>query len=210
MESRAFIKTLNETEVGLTNTNDSYVYIRSDFDFSNFLLDGKDKSFPQIKDVGSKKTYTFRYEKGKEQRLYRLGQYARDVGLKPGDKICIERRIENDDKKYYISFSKKHDIVILRKFKDGYLLMRNDIGNELNGQELTMKYKDKRVSLTINYQGQIKKRKDSPNLVPFYKADFMGAANDILTSSFIELDFNKGNINPLNFENIYFYDLKSL
>lgn len=208
MESRAFIKILNETEVGLTNTNDSYVYIRSDFDFSNFLLDGSDKSFPIMEDVISHKSYTFRFEKGNEQRLYKLGKYARTVGLKPGDKICLERRIINSETKYYISYIKRNNVVILRKFKDGFLMMRNDIGDSLTTKRLILKNGGQDVSFIIKFDKMIKKRKDSPNSVPFYQID-QETSSDIFSENYILLDFNKAQIKTLDFETIYFYDLKS-
>ena len=82
IDSRIYIKSLNATEAGETNTNDSYILIPKGFDASDFfdLTEGNKKFFDAI-DPESNKKYNLRFEvtsKTKEQRIYKLGVFCRE------------------------------------------------------------------------------------------------------------------------------------
>ena len=184
-----FTKTLNATEAGMTNTNDSYILIPQSIDGS--LLFPKNGRY-KVRDYISGEDFEFRYETGREQRVYKLGQYCRMNDVQCGDIITIEHRIINDNSRLFINARKKKNIVFLQKHKDGFLIIRNDLDRHILDKVLLFSINGQRVSLLIEFDRNIKKRKDSPDELPLYKITINGdkKLQDYIKASYIELSYN--------------------
>ena len=189
IEIVTFTKTLNATEAGMTNTNDSYILIPQSID--GCLL------FPHngiyhIRDYVSGEDFKFRFENSREQRVYKLGQYCRMNNVQCGDIITIERRIINQDSRLFINSRRKKNIVFLQKHKDGYLIIRNDIGQKVLNNEVLFSVNGKNRPITIVFDRNIKKRSDSPDELPLYSVTVDNGINlqDLIKAQYLELNYS--------------------
>ena len=174
IDSRIYIKSLNATEAGETNTNDSYILIPKGFDASDFfdLTEGNKKFFDAI-DPESNKKYNLRFEvtsKTKEQRIYKLGVFCREKGLHAGDTISIEHLVIDGESSFIIRSRHLENIVLLQKFKGDYIIGRNDLGDSLFETPLTLKYNGYDINLTLSFKERAQKRSDSPDEYDVYEA----------------------------------------
>lgn len=188
-----FTKTLNATEAGMTNTNDSYVLIPQKIDASLlFPTQG-----PQlIRDFISGEDFQFRFESGREQRLYQLGRYCKENNVQCGDIISIERRTVDNNSRLFINAYRKHNIVFLQKHKTGFFIIRNDIGQSIFNRTHMFSFGGKIYELDIEFDCDVKKRKDSPTTLPLYNVQLSGQKNlsDVMSGNYIELDFHDNTI----------------
>lgn len=189
IEIVTFTKTLNATEAGMTNTNDSYILIPQSIDGS--LLFPQNGIY-QIRDYVSGEDFKFRYENSREQRVYKLGQYCRMNNIQCGDIITIERRIINQDSRLFINSRRKKNIVFLQKHKDGYLIIRNDIGQKVLNNEVQFSVNGKDRAVTIIFDRNIKKRSDSPDELPLYSVTVDDGINlqDLIKAQYLELNYS--------------------
>ena len=173
IDSRMYIKSLNATETGESNTNDSYILVPRGLDASDFfgLTSGR-RMFFDATDPTTQKSYNLRFEitGTNEQRIYMLGIFCRDKGIHAGDTICLEKLTIDGDTKYYIRHRNFNNIVLLRKIKGSYVIERNDIGNSLLGHPIALMHNGQALELTLTFKGREKKRKDSPDVFDFYEA----------------------------------------
>lgn len=155
-----FIKILNNTEIGGTNTNDTYIYLQQQYQdlFSmheyNNELRFQDKETNQI--------IIIKPTKAKECRITKMGAYWRLKNAVAGDKVIIERVERNGVKYNYISLEKNSDLFYLEYFKKNNCFIPwgqdefldfyniNNIGSKSRIQECE-----------IEYIGKIIKRADS-------------------------------------------------
>lgn len=185
----SFSKTLNATEAGMTNTNDSYVLIPQRFDAS--VLYPKQGIYMH-RDLISGESYSLRFEitKTNEQRLYKLGVYCRENNVQCGDVIQLERHISEDKSTYFINANRKHNIILLQKHKDGYLIIRNDLHRSLEQSLFSLSIFGKEYRVMIRFDKNIKKRADSPDSLPLYEVllDGQKDINEVLKSPYIEIN----------------------
>ena len=187
-------KTLNATEAGMTNTNDSYVLIPQKFD-ATILFPTQGSQL--IRDYISGDDYQFRFESGREQRLYQLGKYCRDNNVQCGDILTIERRSINNRYRLFINAKRKHSIVFLQKHKEGYFIIRNDIGANILNKVFEFSIYGNSYNLRIRFEGNIRKRKDSPTELPFYSVETIDGVNlqEKVNDSYVELNFQTKSVN---------------
>lgn len=202
IESRIYIKSLNATEAGETNTNDSYILIPKVFDASNFfdLTVGHKKFFSAI-DPETNKIYQLRFEvtsKTKEQRIYKLGVFCREKGLHAGDTISIEHLIIDGESSFIIRYRHLENIVLLQKFKGDYIIVRNDLGYSLFGTPLILKYNGYDIDLTLSFKGSAQKRIDSPDKYDLYEANLATGQklSEINKDAYIIIDIDNRSIIP--------------
>ena len=176
MLSKYFIKMLNATETGNTNTNDSYILVPNTIDASAFFDTTSTPLFIEAKDAITGAQYTLRFEAGREQRIYKLGQYCRDNNVKAGDIVSIEKRIIDGDSSYFINVVRKGDSLVLSKTRDGYFIIRNDVGASYLNTIHRMNINGTPHNVEVRFDSNIKKRADSPNAIPFYKVTVEGTA----------------------------------
>ncbi len=197
MDSRIYIKSLNATEAGESNTNDSYILISKEFDASSFFgLTTGNRMFFNALDPEANVNYELRYEvtlNNKEQRIYKLGAFCRDKGLHAGDTISIEHLMVKNESFFIIRYRKQNNIVLLQKLKGDYLIERNDIGNSLFGTIFQFDYNGQLIELQLTYKYHGKKRDDSPDEFDFYEATVSEdkKMSDIIKDKYIILDFDK-------------------
>ncbi len=190
-----YIKSLNATETGESNTNDSYILIPRGLDARDFfgLSAGKRMFFDAI-DPSTHKSYNLRFEitGTNEQRIYMLGVFCRDKNIHAGDTICLERLTVNDDTKYYIRHRNFNNIVLLQKIKGSYVIERNDVGPSLLGQPINLSYNGMDVELTLSFKERGKKRNDSPDEFDFYDASLPSGQklSEIDRDSYVILDMD--------------------
>ncbi len=202
MDSRIYIKTLNATEAGESNTNDSYILIPKEFNASDFFgLSSGNKMFFNALDPEANVNYELRYEVtsgNKEQRIYKLGVFCRDKGLHAGDTISIEHLIINKESSFIIRYRKLNNIALLQKLKGDYLIERNDIGSSLFGNPYQIDYKGQQIECKLNYKYRGKKRDDSPDEFDFYEATVSvdKKLSDIIPDKYVIIDFTEMKIVP--------------
>ncbi len=187
-------KTLNATEAGMTNTNDSYVLVPQKFDASILF---PTQGSQLIRDYISGDDYQFRFESGREQRLYQLGKYCRDNNVQCGDILTIERRAINNKSRLFINAKRKHSIVFLQKHKEGYFIIRNDISSNILDKDFEFSIYGNSYNLRIRFEGNIRKRKDSPTELPFYSVETIDGINlqEKVKGSYVELNFQTKCVN---------------
>lgn len=202
IDSRIYIKSLNATEAGESNTNDSYILIPKMYNASDFFgLTTGNKVFLNVLDPEDRVTYNLRFEvtsNTKEQRIYMLGVFCRNKNLHAGDTICIEHLIVDDQSSFIIRYRRLTNIVLLQKLKGDYLIERNDIGNSIFQQPLSLDYYGRTIELALSYKYHGKKRNDSPDEFDFYEAmvDNRQNLSEILKDQYVILDLGKMAIVP--------------
>lgn len=182
-------KTLNATEAGMTNTNDSYILIPQGID-GNLLF--QSNGIYKIRDYISGDDFEFRYESGREQRVYKLGAYCRSNNIQCGDIITIEKRIIGDNSRFFINAQRKKNIIFIQKHKEGYFIIRNDIGNNIFNEDLNFSIFGDAFKLKIKFEGNVRKRKDSPDELPLYSVTLNYNKNlqEIIKAPYVELNWN--------------------
>ena len=197
IDSRIYIKSLNATEAGESNTNDSYILIPKSFNATNFFgLTSGNKLYFNALDPEEGVTYNLRYEvtsNSKEQRIYMLGIFCRNKNLHAGDTICIEHLMIDEQSSFIIRYKRMNNIVLLQKLKGDYLIERNDIGDSIFGHPLALYHKGMSFDLILSYKYHGKKRNDSPDEFDFYEVRTGAGQNlsEIINDSYVILDFNK-------------------
>lgn len=189
IEIITFTKTLNATEAGMTNTNDSYILIPQSIDGSRLF---PQKGIYKLRDYLSGEDFEFRFESGREQRVYKLGQYCRMNNVKCGDIITIERRIINGNSRLFINVKRKNNIVFLQKHKDGYLIIRNDLGQKVLDNEVQFSVNGQDKAVRITFDRNIKKRSDSPDELPLYSVTLDKGMNlqKLIGAQYLELNYS--------------------
>lgn len=199
IESRMYIKSLNATETGESNTNDSYILVPRGLDASDFfgLTSGRRMFFDAI-DPTTQKSYNLRFEitGTNEQRIYMLGVFCRDKGIHAGDTICLEKLTIDGNTKYYIRHRNFNNIVLLQKIKGSYVIERNDVGASLLGRPIDLTYNGLAIELTLSFKERGKKRNDSPDEFDFYEATLSSGQKltDINRDSYVILDMDTNTI----------------
>lgn len=202
IDSRLYIKSLNATEAGESNTNDSYILIPKMFDATSFFgLTGSNKMFFDVIDTDDNSKYGLRFEvtsSTKEQRIYMLGAFCRKKNLHAGDKICIENLKVDGNSTFFIRYLKRTNIVLLQKLKGDYLIERNDKGSAIFQGPMQLDYNGQKVDLTLSFKYHGKKRNDSPDEFDFYEAytDTGYKFSDLNKDQYVIIDFNEMAIIP--------------
>ena len=166
MKIDRFIKFLNNTELGRGNTNESYMYIKKDFEI-DFLFEGYDNFF-SIKD-NSEETYPLRLTKGNEKRIVGLGTYYRNYNLDAGDGVVLERVEHNGKIDFMISHIKKSYVLVFMKIGMKGFEVLNET-EKIAALDFTkkLKYNGSSFSFSLTYKSTQKKQINSPDVTDFY------------------------------------------
>lgn len=164
MKSIQLIKQVNNTELGKGGTHETYILIPQDLDVSDLFLE-TDKEYA-FTDKDSGKVYVIRLTSAREKRIVGMGPYYRDNNVMAGDQILLEKRIyDNGEIAYLISLSKAEGVVFFQKVKNFFeALTPERATNLLEKQYLT----PAEETVTVEYHGEIQKRKDSPVMTKVY------------------------------------------
>ncbi|WP_448913847.1 hypothetical protein [Gemella sp.] len=108
MKKVRITKILNATETGKSNTNDTYVLLKKD-DLYNpndyFDVDKEQKVYDRKS--GAEYIIKYKFERGTEHRINKLGKYYREKNVEPGDAIIFDIYIQKKGEKMIIIDIKK-------------------------------------------------------------------------------------------------------
>lgn len=163
MKITRYIHRPNLTELGMGNTNETYMLIGGGIDLSSVFPVGVDT---EVVDQTNNKSYFLKSKVGTEFRVNQLGQLYRDYDVRPGDEL-IFTCIENGTKNVFFSVERCNRVV----------LYTSAAGSEIANIERLADFQigDNQYSLhtnvgdlNITFQEAKKKRQDSPGETNYY------------------------------------------
>ncbi|SES62026.1 hypothetical protein SAMN05216389_10177 [Oceanobacillus limi] len=173
----SFSTRLTPTSIGQSGTNDSYIYFPKAEYITDLFFDihsNHTMTFTSKKDGSS---HQFNMKFTNENRLYQFGPYARSEALEPGDEVILQK-VEYDDgqSQYYFDYIKYDNIVVL------YYLGNQKYFTTWNQErfnrfvpslpfEINVLTTSGQSTVTIEDNGLIRKRADSPNAFQSYRID---------------------------------------
>lgn len=165
MKITRYIHRPNLTELGMGNTNETYMLIGGGIDLSSVFPVGVDT---KVVDQTNGKSYILKSKAGNEFRVNQLGQLYRDYNVRPGDELtftCIDNGSKN------VFFSVEHcNRVVLYTTASGSEIANLDRLNEYRVAGDKYYIHTNVGGLSIRFLESKKKRQDSPNETEFYSA----------------------------------------
>lgn len=164
----------NATELGQGNTNECYMLISTEIDISDIFPVGVEIS---VQDTQSGKVYKLKAAKIREYRVNQFGDLYRDYDVHPGDEILITKITGQAIEKVYVTVNKYNRVLINVTGNGAELFNIDRMQNFKTSNEkysLPVSYSDVNGNLLVTYDGQKKKRQDSPVLTDFYLIEFNG------------------------------------
>ncbi|SFJ22461.1 hypothetical protein [Myroides guanonis] len=175
-----FIKVLNNTELGLGNTKETYIHIRKEIDI-DFMFIGYSDQFKSKTD--STESYPLKLTKNREIRIVGLGTYYRKYGLEGGDVIILERVEDNGKTSFFISHVKKVDTITLSKVGNkGFEILTKNSTIEKHKLSSVCKYNGVKYSFDLKFDTSGKKRIDSPDITDFYSLELKSLEDNSVLS----------------------------
>jgi|GEM_PF-6854450 hypothetical protein len=173
MKKVRITKILNTTETGNSKTNDTYVLLRKNdlYNPNEYFDVDKDQ---KVYDRKSGKEYTIKYkfEKGTEHRINKLGKYYKEKHVKPGDAIIFDIYIQKNGKKMIIIDIKKPSNQYYFKCEKKDFSMVSYNCEDLIGNSLVL---INNSNINISPSGEIKKRS---KIVKLYQITVDGKSID--------------------------------
>lgn len=162
----------NATELGQGNTNECYMLISTEIDISDIFPVGVEIS---VQDTQSGKVYKLKAAKIREFRVNQFGDLYRDYDVHPGDEILITKICGDAIEKVFVTVNKFNRVFINVTGNRAEIFNIDRMQNfkTSNGKySLPVSYSDVNGKLIVKYEGQKKKRQDSPVLTDYYSAVF--------------------------------------
>lgn len=192
MKIQLFIKSLNNTEIGLGNTNESYVRLPSRIKniFSPEIVRPK---FVNLKNGGI--VDSVHVTSGREVRINGLGDFYRNNNVNAGDKIVFERQDDGTKTEFFINLISKENSIVFQKNSRGFEVLNSDRLAQLtsdNSYRDTVNYNGNSGILIIKFKESAKKRSDSPHVTDFFSISFNGQdiLNDLKSKEYFELSIS--------------------
>lgn len=175
MKIQQFIKSLNNTEIGKGNTNETYIrvskkarFIRNIFDAGNLH-----PKFENLKNGGVLDSIHITAER--EFRINGLGSFYRNNNVHAGDEIVFERHDDGPYTKFYINLKTNNNSIIFQKHNNGFEVLNLDRLNKLKSDNLFQSgiiYNGHSGIVDVKFRQSAKKRSDSPTKTDFYSIYF--------------------------------------
>jgi hypothetical protein len=183
MKIQQFIKSLNNTELGKSGTNESYVLVSKNVKGIENLFDlsHRKPSLINLKNGGVLSTVHITV--GGEFRINGLGDFYRSNNANAGDEIIFERR----GNQFYINIHTKTNTIVFQKNSKGFEVLNID---RLKGSSFdNVTYLGHIGKLDIDLKVSDKKRSDSPTATDFYSLKFNNddLINSIKSNEYFEL-----------------------
>lgn len=178
-----FIKSLNNTELGKSGTNESYVLVSTNVKGIKTLFDSSNRKPNLINLKNGGIIRSVHITDGGEFRINGLGDFYRANNANAGDEIIFERR----DNKFYINLYTKTNIIVFQKNSKGFEVLNID---RLKGSSFdNVIYNGNSGKLDIDFKISDKKRIDSPTNTDFYTLRFNNTdlLNSITSKEYFEL-----------------------
>jgi hypothetical protein len=122
MKTLQFIKSLNNTELGKSGTNETYVLVSKNVKGIEKIFDTANRkpSLINLKNGGI--LSSVHITDGGEFRINGLGDFYRANNANAGDEIIFERR----DNKFYINLHSKTNTIVFQKNSKGFEVLNID------------------------------------------------------------------------------------
>lgn len=187
MKILQFIKSLNNTELGKSGTNETYVLVSTNAKGIEKIFDPTNRkpSLINLKNGGI--VNTVHITDSGEFRINGLGDFYRTNNANAGDEIIFERR----DNQFYINLLTKNNTIFFQKNSKGFEVLNID---RLKGTSFdNVLYKNYLGKLDIEFKVSDKKRIDSPTNTDFYTLKFNNTdlLSNIKSNEFFELSILK-------------------
>lgn len=158
----------NTTELGKGNTHETYLLVGREFDLSSMFVPGLDIL---VKNECGSEEYYLKAAQGNEFRINQMGQLYRDFDIIEGDEIVLTKIDDGILPKYYFRVE-KHSQVLLSVGGNGTevggIERLSAFGSKETGYTFSLHNEDGDVPFSLTFDGQKKKRADSPDLTDFY------------------------------------------
>lgn len=186
MKVQQFIKKMNNTELGKTRMNDTYISIPQQVDVSE-LFEYPGDEIPCV-DKKSGEIVKIRFTFGKEKRITGLGRYYKEKEICAGDEIIIEKQEMDDNVQYFIDTQIYKNIVIFNKMKQGFEVLTPERLSLISGT-VCLKEDGIRKKVEVCFICREKKRGDSPEKTDFYdiKVDGNSLMENYSTKELLEI-----------------------
>lgn len=183
MKTLQFIKSLNNTELGKSGTNETYVLVSKNVNGIEKIFDNANRkpSLINLKNGGILSSVHITV--GGEFRINGLGDFYRANNANAGDEIIFERR----DNKFYINLHSKTNTIVFQKNSKGFEVLNIDRLKESSIDNVI--YSGNSGKLDIDFKVSDKKRIDSPTNTDFYTLKFNNTdlLNNIKNNEYFEL-----------------------
>lgn len=178
-----FIKSLNNTELGKSGTNETYVLVSKNVKGIENLFDTENRKPTLINLKNGGVLNTVHITIGGEFRINGLGDFYRANNANAGDEIIFERR----DNQFYVNILTKTNIIVFQKNSKGFEVLNSDRMLENSFNDVI--YNEDVGNLKIEFKESSKKRSDSPSNTDFYTLKFNSKdlLNDIKSNEYFEL-----------------------
>jgi hypothetical protein len=183
MKIQQFIKSLNNTELGKSGTNETYVLVSKNVKGIETLFDSHNRKPSLINLKNGGVVSTVHITEGGEFRINGLGDFYRSNNASAGDEIIFERRGDQ----FFINLHTKTSTIIFQKNSKGFEVLNID---RLKGSSFyNVHYNGQLGKLDIDFKISDKKRSDSPNKTDFYTLRYnnIDLQNSIKSNEYFEL-----------------------
>ena len=165
----------NLTELGIGNTNETYLHVSKDFDLSQMFTPGIEVF---VEDTKTKKTYALKSAIAREFRINQMGTFYRDNGVMPGDEITLTQVVKDGCSKTYISLKQFHRVVLDIDSKGTEVINIDRLKQyEVNPREYSINIDVNGAinTLEIKFLKSEKKKTNSPNTTDYYSSTINGS-----------------------------------
>lgn len=183
MKTIQFIKSLNNTELGKSGTNETYVLVSKNVIGINQLFDAANRKPVLVNLKNGGIVNSVHITDSGEFRINGLGDFYRMNNANAGDEIIFERR----DDIFYINLLSKTNTIVFQKNNKGFEVLNIDRLSKFTYENIM--YNGEKGMLEIQFKVADKKRSDSPNNTDFYTIKFNGIdlSDKIKNNEFFEL-----------------------
>lgn len=197
IDSATFIKTLNATDCNTTNAHAIGLSFPQKYNDVMFPSISSNEEFPfNATDVETGAIFPLRRilrPANKQQHVTGITDYIRTKGLQCGDVLCLERRTKITDSatktQYYLDVVKRESILVLQKNKNGYIVLRNDIGTDYYESSHDVLFQGRAKALNIAFSKSGKRQHNSSTSDDFYSITLDNEDVGVfIKHSFIEID----------------------
>lgn len=192
----------NLTELGMGNTNETYLHVSKDFDLSQMFTPGIEVF---VEDTKTKKTYALKSAVGREFRINQMGTFYRDNGVMPGDEITLTQVVKDGSSKTYISLKQFHRVVLDIDSRGTEVINIDRLKKyEVSPQEYSIDIDVNGVinTLKIQFLKSEKKKANSPNNTDYYTSTINGTNIDNGTY-YLSLDAGMPTLTDVNQKSDY-------
>lgn len=165
MKIKQLISYPNPNELGLGNTNETYIRIENGLDVSDIFPPYQEV---EVVDCLSHKTFLLKAKNDREFRINQLGSLYRDFNVYPGDEIKFTQ-IDNGKKTVFFSVVNYNRIYLNVTSKGTEIVNIERLSQYVNANNNEFIVKINAGTLKLTFDKSERKRSDSPTETDFYK-----------------------------------------